>query len=68
MTSTAVAPSDETSRVGPHPGFISSSNQYTSEIRIRQTLKDGGGDPAREHNYCLQGVQLIDNVREYLKL
>lgn len=27
-----------------------------------------GCDPAREDNYRLQGVQLIENVREYLKL
>ncbi|KAG5976610.1 hypothetical protein E4U56_001695 [Claviceps arundinis] len=55
-------------RVGPHPGFISSSNQYSSEIKIRRMLKDNGCDPAREDNYRLQGVQLIDNVREHLQL
>lgn len=27
-----------------------------------------GYDPAREDNYRLQGVQLIENVREHLKL
>ncbi|KAG5986865.1 hypothetical protein E4U43_005323, partial [Claviceps pusilla] len=55
-------------RIGPHPGFISSSNQYSSEIKIRRMLKDNGCDPAREDNYRLQGVQLIDNVREHLQL
>ena len=56
------------SRIGPHPGFISSSNQYSSEIKVRRMLKDNGCDPAREDNYRLQGVQLIDNVRESLQL
>ncbi|POR34028.1 CTD kinase subunit beta [Tolypocladium paradoxum] len=55
-------------RIGPHPGFISSSNQYGSEIKLRRMLKDNGCDPAREDNYRLQGVQLIDNVREHLQL
>ncbi|KAG5913690.1 hypothetical protein E4U42_000924, partial [Claviceps africana] len=55
-------------RIGPHPGFISSSNQYSSEIKIRRMLKDNGCDPAREDNYRLQGVQLIDSVREHLQL
>ncbi|KID95940.1 C-type cyclin, partial [Metarhizium majus ARSEF 297] len=55
-------------RIGPHPGFISSSNQYSSEIKIRRMLKDNGCDPAREDNYRLQGVQLINNVRENLQL
>ena len=31
-------------------------------------LKDNGCDPAREDNYRLQGVQLIDNVRQHLQL
>ncbi|PNY28263.1 CTD kinase subunit beta, partial [Tolypocladium capitatum] len=55
-------------RIGPHPGFISSSNQYGSEIKLRRMLKDNGCDPVREDNYRLQGVQLIDNVREHLQL
>lgn len=55
-------------RVGPHPGFISSSNQYSAEIKLRRMLKDNGCDPAREDTYRLQGVQLIDNVREHLQL
>ncbi|KAK2592731.1 RNA polymerase II C-terminal domain kinase beta subunit [Conoideocrella luteorostrata] len=59
---------DAAPRIGPHPGFISSSNQYSSEIKIRRMLKDNGCDPAREDNYRLQGVQLLDNVREHLQL
>ncbi|KAJ3521246.1 hypothetical protein NM208_g13386 [Fusarium decemcellulare] len=59
---------DTTVKIGPHPGFISSSNQYTSELKLRRMLKDNGCDPARQDNYRLQGVQLIDNVREYLQL
>lgn len=55
-------------KVGPHPGFISSSNQYSSETRIRRMFRANGCDPAREDNYRLQGVQLIENVREHLKL
>ncbi|KJZ77083.1 hypothetical protein HIM_03404 [Hirsutella minnesotensis 3608] len=55
-------------RIGPHPGFISSSNQYSAEIKLRRMLKDNGCDPAREDTYRLQGVQLIDNVREHLLL
>ncbi|KAJ4153491.1 hypothetical protein LMH87_009976 [Akanthomyces muscarius] len=57
-----------TPKVGPHPGFISSSNQYSSEARIRRMFRNNGCDPAREDNYRLQGVQLIENVREHLKL
>ncbi|PHH76218.1 hypothetical protein CDD80_1704 [Ophiocordyceps camponoti-rufipedis] len=57
-----------TPRIGPHPGFISSSNQYSAEIKLRRLLKDNGCDPAREDNYRLQGVQLIDGVREQLLL
>lgn len=56
------------SKIGPHPGFISSSNQYTTELKIRRLLKDNGCDPARQDSYRLQGVQLIDSVREYLQL
>ncbi|KND92119.1 CTD kinase subunit beta, partial [Tolypocladium ophioglossoides CBS 100239] len=61
-------PAPAPAKIGPHPGFISSSNQYSSEIKLRRMLKDNGCDPAREDNYRLQGVQLIDNVREHLQL
>ncbi|KAH7144982.1 hypothetical protein DER46DRAFT_666941 [Fusarium sp. MPI-SDFR-AT-0072] len=59
---------DAIPKIGPHPGSISSSNQYTSELKLRRMLKDNGCDPARQDNYRLQGVQLIENVREYLQL
>ncbi|KAK7413486.1 RNA polymerase II C-terminal domain kinase beta subunit [Neonectria punicea] len=59
---------DTAVKVGPHPGFISSSNQYTTELKLRRMLKDNGCDPARQDSYRLQGVQLIENVREYLQL
>ena len=53
---------------GPHPGYVSASNQYTFEQVLRRMLKENGSDPAREDNYRLQGVQLIDTVREHLQL
>lgn len=53
---------------GPHPGFVSVSNQYTFEQILRRMMKENGNDPAREDNYRLQGVQLIDTVREHLQL
>ncbi|RDA96175.1 hypothetical protein CP533_1655 [Ophiocordyceps camponoti-saundersi (nom. inval.)] len=67
-TDQTTSPNGQGGRIGPHPGFISSSNQYSAEIKLRRLLKDNGCDPAREDNYRLQGVQLIDNVREYLQL
>ncbi|KAK1980716.1 C-type cyclin [Colletotrichum cereale] len=51
---------------GPHPGHIQVACQYTSEQRLRRMLRDNKSDPAREDNYRLQGVQLIDNVRTML--
>ncbi|KAF4844530.1 CTD kinase subunit beta [Colletotrichum siamense] len=51
---------------GPHPGHIQVSCQYTSEQRLRRMLRDNKSDPAREDSYRLQGVQLIDNVRNVL--
>lgn len=53
---------------GPHPGYISIANQYTFEQKLRRMQKENGCDPSREDNYRLQGVQLIDNVRESLQL
>jgi CTD kinase subunit beta len=64
----AASPPPGAPRIGPHPGFISSANQYTTESHIRRKLRDNGCDPAREVTYRLQGVQLIDNVREHLRL
>ncbi|KAK2028010.1 C-type cyclin [Colletotrichum zoysiae] len=51
---------------GPHPGHIQVACQYTSEQRLRRMLRDNKSDPAREDNYRLQGVQLIDNIRTLL--
>lgn len=61
-------PKEKKARIGPSPGRITSSDQYTSELRIRRFLIDHGYDPAREDTYRIQGVQLIDSVREYLQL
>jgi hypothetical protein len=55
-------------KVGPHPGHIASSSQYTSESTLRRAQRTHNSDPAREDTYRLQGVQLIDNVREHLQL
>jgi CTD kinase subunit beta len=55
-------------KAGPHPGIIRSSNQYSSEARVRAQLADSGSDPAREVSYRLQGVQLLDGVRAHLHL
>jgi len=53
---------------GPHPGYVSVANQYTLEQRLRRMQKEIGCDPSREDTYRLQGVQLIENVRESLQL
>lgn len=53
---------------GPNTGHISIGNQYTLEQKLRRMLKDNGCDAAREDNYRIQGVQLIDNVRAALQL
>lgn len=53
---------------GPHPGYISVANQYTYEQKLRRMQKENGCDPSREDSYRLQGIQLIENVRESLQL
>lgn len=53
---------------GPHPGYVSVACQYTPEQQLRRMQRDNGCDPSREDSYRLQGVQLIDNVRESLQL
>ncbi|CAK7229518.1 RNA polymerase II C-terminal domain kinase beta subunit [Sporothrix bragantina] len=53
---------------GPVPGFVSVASQYTLEHQLRQMQRDNGCDPTREDSYRLQGVQLIDNVRQELRL
>ncbi|KAJ9151474.1 Cyclin-like protein [Coniochaeta hoffmannii] len=61
-------PVEPTIANGPNPGAISIANQYTFEQNVRQMLRENGCDPAREDSYRIQGVQLIDNVREALQL
>ncbi|ROW05194.1 hypothetical protein VSDG_00476 [Cytospora chrysosperma] len=53
---------------GPNPGNISISNQYKFEQNIRRLQKEYGCDPAREDSYRIQGVQLIESVRQALRL
>lgn len=53
---------------GPSPGNIAVSNQYRFEQNIRRLQKEYGCDPAREDSYRIQGVQLIDSVRQSLRL
>lgn len=53
---------------GPHPGYVSSAQQYTFEHQIRRLQVVNRSDPAREDNYRLQGVQLIDSIRQLLQL
>lgn len=53
---------------GPNPGNIALSNQYRFEQNIRRLQKEYGCDPAREDSYRIQGVQLIDSVRQALRL
>ncbi|ROT43037.1 cyclin-like protein [Sodiomyces alkalinus F11] len=53
---------------GPHPGHVQVACQFTLEQKLRRMLKEQSYDPAREDTYRLQGVQLIDNVRESLHL
>lgn len=53
---------------GPHPGHVQVACQYTLEQKLRRMLKERGCDPAREDSYRLQGVNLIDSVREALHL
>ncbi|KAF3766963.1 hypothetical protein M406DRAFT_221168, partial [Cryphonectria parasitica EP155] len=50
------------------PGNIALSNQYRFEQNIRRLQKECGCDPAREDSYRIQGVQLIDSVRQALRL
>ncbi|KAB5555040.1 cyclin-like protein [Coniochaeta sp. 2T2.1] len=61
-------PVEPTVPKGPNPGDISIANQYTFEQNVRHMLRENGCDPAREDSYRIQGVQLIDNVREALHL
>ncbi|PSR80968.1 cyclin-like protein [Coniella lustricola] len=60
-------PIDESPK-GPSPGNIALSNQFRFEQGIRRLQKEYGCDPAREDSYRIQGVQLIDSVRQALRL
>lgn len=53
---------------GPHPGHVQVACQYTLEQKLRRMLKDYGSDSAREDSYRLQGVSMMDGVREALHL
>ncbi|KAL2760235.1 hypothetical protein ACRALDRAFT_2093004 [Sodiomyces alcalophilus JCM 7366] len=53
---------------GPHPGHVQVACQFTLEQKLRRMLKEQCCDPAREDTYRLQGVHLIDSVRESLHL
>ena len=54
--------------IGPPTGIFSIPTQYICEQNLKQQLRNIGYDEAREDNYRLKGVQLIDNVRESLQL
>lgn len=53
---------------GPSPGSLKVSHQYLLEHRIRKKLDRRGTDPAREAKLRLEGIQLIDQLREKLQL
>ncbi|CAK7220150.1 RNA polymerase II C-terminal domain kinase beta subunit [Sporothrix curviconia] len=53
---------------GPVPGFVGIGSQYTLEHQLRHMQREIGCDPTREDSYRLQGVQLIDSVRQALRL
>ncbi|KAI8628225.1 cyclin-like protein [Xylariaceae sp. FL1651] len=53
---------------GPYIGSIKCGRQYLHEITIRRKQSNLNIDPAREEAARLQGVQLIDDVRNALQL
>ncbi|KAK1755548.1 cyclin-like protein [Echria macrotheca] len=59
---------EETVPIGPPVGLSSIPARYIPEQSLRRQLRSIGYDEAREDNYRLKGVQLIDNVREALQL
>ncbi|KAK3687443.1 hypothetical protein B0T22DRAFT_439074 [Podospora appendiculata] len=67
-TSNGPAAGDAQPPLGPDSGLSSIPTQYIQEQSLRQMLKNIGYDEAREDNYRLKGVQLIDSVRQSLKL
>ncbi|KAI1386612.1 uncharacterized protein F4822DRAFT_444953 [Hypoxylon trugodes] len=54
--------------VGPNLGTIKVGHQYICECYIRRMFAEKHLDAAREANYRLQGVQVIDSTREALLL
>ncbi|XXG98307.1 hypothetical protein Hte_004630 [Hypoxylon texense] len=54
--------------VGPPLGTIKVGHQFILESHIRRTFAEKRLDAAREANYRLQGVQVIDTTREALLL
>ncbi|KAK4448433.1 hypothetical protein QBC34DRAFT_407418 [Podospora aff. communis PSN243] len=54
--------------IGPPSGLSSTPTLYISEQNIRHMLKSISYDEAREDNYRLKGIQLIDTVRKSLQL
>ncbi len=63
-----IVPDEPSPPKGPHAGEVSVARQYTVEQQLRRMQREIGCDPSREDNYRLQGVQLIENVRESLQL
>jgi len=61
-------PATDEHPIGPPSGLSSTPTLYVSEQAIRHMLKSISYDEAREDNYRLKGIQLIDNVRESLQL
>ncbi|OTB12658.1 hypothetical protein K445DRAFT_385374 [Daldinia sp. EC12] len=53
---------------GPHLGTIKVGHQYICECHIRRMFAEKRLDAAREANYRLQGVQVIESTREALLL
>ncbi|KAI1265028.1 cyclin-like protein [Xylariaceae sp. FL1019] len=59
---------DSESKGPPNIGAVKCGRVYLHEITIRRKLASMNVDPAREQAARLQGVQLIDDVRNYLQL
>jgi len=59
---------EDAAPIGPPSGLSAIPTQHIAEQNLRQMLKSINYDEAREDNYRLKGVHLIDNVRESLQL
>ena len=53
---------------GPPPGQMKVTQPFISEQCIRHMMAQNGGEPTRDAQLAVSGVQLIDNVREHLQL